>query len=209
MLKQPLDSGSAPLNGITLAARIFSDVFSPPSVFAAFGFVLAWSELTFWPGLAQGAIYGVLASLLPILTVLYLLKTGRISDIHMSNTQERNLPYVVGLAGSAFAFLILQSMNGSNWLQALALSNIGAMLVLLVVNRFWLVSAHLVGITIITGLGAAAFGQMAGLGLGIIGLLTFSARLYLKRHNIPELLGGILLGAGIVLAVLFWLAPGA
>ena len=78
MIRQPRDTDLNTQSWGVRAARIYSNIFSPPSTFAMFGFIIAWKELPFWIGSFHAAIFGLLTSLMPILYIAYLFKTGRI-----------------------------------------------------------------------------------------------------------------------------------
>jgi hypothetical protein len=94
MLK-PRDHHAVDRVGMVRVARHFSNVVSPPVMFAVLGLTLALHVLPVLPALLWAAVYGFFVSLAPILFVLYLLRTGRIAELHMSDTRERHLPYLV------------------------------------------------------------------------------------------------------------------
>ena len=91
-MNSPLDEAKQNRTGLVRVARIYSNVVSPPTIFAVVGLALAWHELELLPGFLWAAVYGLLVSLAPIIFVLFLLKTGRIKELHMSNTRERHWP---------------------------------------------------------------------------------------------------------------------
>ena len=91
-MNTPRDGNAEMTTGFVRVARIFSTVVSPPVMFAVLGLAVAWKELPFWEGLLWAAVYGFWVSLMPILVVAYMLRIGRISDLHMSNTKERRIP---------------------------------------------------------------------------------------------------------------------
>ena len=78
------------------AARLFSNIVSPPVMFAILGVAFGLYEEPSITGFLWAAVYGLLVSLAPILVVLYFLKTGRIKELHMSDTSERHVPYISG-----------------------------------------------------------------------------------------------------------------
>ena len=94
LMSIPRDQNERDRTGTVKAARIFSNLVSPPTIFAAVGMALAWHELPFWPGFLWAAVYGLTSSLLPIFFVLYLLKTGRIAELHMSNTKNTHIKLI-------------------------------------------------------------------------------------------------------------------
>jgi hypothetical protein len=187
MIRQPKDSGPKEQSKGVRAARIFSNVISPPSVYAFFAFILAWTEMPFWRGSLQAAIFGVFTSLMPILYIFFLLKTGKIADIHISNLKERNIPYILGILGSLFLDFILTNIIG---LSALALINIR-----------WLISAHVSSITTIAVFTGFAYSLLAGLAVAPMVALTFFVRYYLKRHTLGELISGLIMGSLLVVVL--------
>ena len=75
-MSKPKDHHAHDRIGAVRLARLFSNIVSPPVMFALVGLALALHELPLWPGLGFAAAYGFLVSLAPILIIVYLLKTG-------------------------------------------------------------------------------------------------------------------------------------
>ena len=194
MRQQPLDVNPLYRTGSIRMARIFSNIISPPSLFAAAGFAIAWVETSSIEGLLQAALYGTLASLLPVLAVVYLYKTGRVSDLHMSDQSERHIPYLIGLTGALGAFLILRAWGGNSLLTNLILTHFVAMAILTVVNPFWLISAHVTSVTALLFFARYHFGTDTAMALLPLVGLTFYVRWFLKRHTMIELVSGLLAG---------------
>jgi membrane-associated phospholipid phosphatase len=180
------------------AARYLSHIFSPPMVYAILGFITAWAALPFIPGLLWGAIYGFFVSLLPLLLVIFLLKTGRIEDIHLNNSKERRIPYLVGIIGSIAAFIIISQFQGPALLGSLAIGSAIGLTVLALINNFWLISSHMASITMAAIFIWIVFGSLYGLIVVPLVVLVFAIRLYLRRHTVSQLLAGMLVGAGSI-----------
>ena len=196
---KPRDHYLADRIGLVRLARLFSNVFSPPALFAAVGLALAWAELSLWPGLVWAAAYGLLVSLAPILFVLYLLHTGRIEELHMSNTAERHLPYLVAGLGALLLLGLMVLLDGPRLLRCLAWINILTLALLALINRFWLISFHATAAMAMLFVIWLIFGSLAGLLLlPLVGLIV-AVRLYLKRHTVAQVVAGILLGSAVVL----------
>ena len=70
---RPRDHHVADRIGGVRAARLFSNIVSPPVMFAVVGLVVALTSVPFWQALSWAAIFGFFVSLAPILFVLYLL----------------------------------------------------------------------------------------------------------------------------------------
>jgi hypothetical protein len=98
-MPRPLDHHEEHRVGGVKAARVLSNILSPPVMFACLGLALALAELPFWEGLAWGAAYGFCVSLAPILFVVYQLRSGKISDLHMTSRRERRGPYIAAVIG--------------------------------------------------------------------------------------------------------------
>ncbi len=190
--------------GVVRMARLFSNIVSPPVMFAVLGLVLALYELPFVPALAWSALYGFFASLAPILFVLYLLRIGRVAELHMSNTGERHLPYLVAVLGSALVYVLISAFSGPELLRCLSLLNIITLLLLGVINTMWLISFHTTAAMAMVTVMALVFGPGVGaLLLPVVALVT-AVRLYLKRHTVAQVVGGLFMGMGAVyLATLF------
>ena len=180
-------------------ARVYSNLCSPPLVSAVLGFVIAWAELPFWPGFVWGATFGSLISLVPVLVVVYLLKTGRVSDLHMRHQHERHLPYLISFAGAVLALLVTLAVDGSPLLRGLALCNVVGLGALGIINVYWLISNHSATIMMAAAFVGTAFGTLAGLTLTPLVALTIWARLSLRRHTPAQLIAGLLVGAAPVL----------
>jgi hypothetical protein len=203
MIRQPKDAYPNGQSKGVRAARIFSNVVSPPSVYAFFAFVLAWTEMPFWRGSIHAAIFGLLTSLMPILYLVYLLRTEKIEDIHISNPGERHIPYILGILGAAAAYFIIRAMGSSQLFLNFILTNIVGLSALALINIRWLISAHVSSITMIAVFSGFAYSLITGLAIAPIVALTFFVRYYLKRHTIGELISGLILGIFLVTILAF------
>jgi len=190
------------------SAHLFSNLFSPPAVLAALGFIVAWQEHPFWAGALRAVIYGALASLLPLALVIYLVKTGRVGDLHMSlSPQQRRIPYLVGFLGALLAFFLFYSWGDSPLLTALAACNVLGLGALGLINNFWLISNHTASAMLVAVFSAYIFGWQTGLWLLLLVGLVIWSRWQLGKHTFSQLAAGLLVGAApvILLAEFGWL----
>ena len=194
----PRDHHAIDRIGAVRAARLFSNIVSPPVMFAVLGLAFALVERPLLEGLLWAAVYGFFVSLLPILVVLYLLKTGRIAELHMSNTGERHLPYVIAVLSALTAYLLITQLGGPGLLACLALFNAIELFLLGVINFFWLISLHSTGIVATFLLVGLVFGWAASMIVLPFVFLVSWVRLYLKRHTPMQVLAGAALGAVVV-----------
>lgn len=200
MKKLPLDFLAQNRTGIVKAARIYSNVVSPPVMFAVVGLAFGLYALPGWIGFFWAAVYGLLVSLAPILIVVYLLKTGRIAELHMSNTRERNIPYISAIIFAAIAYSAIAGFDGPELLKCLALFNVIELTALAVINHFWLISLHATGAVATAVLVWLVFGWSIGLIVGIPLVVSVCwVRLFLKRHTPAQIVAGLGLGTAVVL----------
>lgn len=180
-------------------ARTFSNVVSPPTMFAVFGLALSLRVLPVGPAFLWALTYGLLLSLAPILYVVYLLRTGRIAELHMSNTEERFLPYVVAIGCALIMIVLLVLFDGPTSLRCLTIFNAIELSALALITTKYLISMHSAATTAITVLVVAIWGVWWGIVVGVpLIVLVAAARLYLRRHTMDQIVTGWILGAGII-----------
>ena len=185
--------------GTVKLARTLSNVISPPTMFALTGLALAIYETSIWPGLAWGIFYSVLIALTPLAVIFYLLRTGRIADLHMSSTGERHIPYLTAVISGTIAYLILTWFNGPLLLRCLAILSVLTLGALGLINTRWLISIHATAAASTWLIATLVFGWVAGILLFPILVLICWIRLYLKRHSPAQVLAGVAVGLTIVL----------
>lgn len=151
-----------------------------------------------WVTLITFGITGVL----PMLGIMALYLTKRVSDPGLNNRTERTLPYVItGVCYGVCAFFLYKS-QAPEWLWLFPVGGGVAVIVSTIVNRWWKISAHLAGMGGMIGMlarmaadGVAAPGIMWWLTAAVLitGLLGTS-RVVLGRHTLGQVLCGTLNG---------------
>ena len=131
----------------------------------------AWashSPGTYWFAM----LYFCIAVLMPVLYVVWAVRTGQISDFHMSNRRERVAPFVVSLVCGLSAWILLVAMGSPRDFVALVLAMLLQTLLLFLITLFWQVSVH----TAVTGsrLDRDPFGGRAA-AMPLIGLVPLVA----------------------------------
>ncbi len=195
----PLDKLEINRTGKIKLARLFSNIVSPPVIFAIVGLVLSLTELPIPDALIWAAISGFIISLMPILFVLWLLKSGRIVELHMSDTKERHLPYLVGVTSGVLMLTIVTLFNGPESLKCLAIFDILALSVLGLINFRWLISFHATAVSAAFLITALVFGWGVSLFILPFVVAVVYVRLYLKRHSPAQVVAGLFLGVISVL----------
>jgi len=154
----------------------------------------------------QSFLYSItlLATLfLPLTTVLVLVRLNIVNSLEMTSKEERKIPY---LASAAFYFsesYFLLKVDVPVLVQAMMLGATLLILITLIINLYWLVSAHMVGIGGLCGMMVAISARLqinihpVLIVLFIIaGLVAFS-RLRLGAHSPAQVYAGFLLGATV------------
>ena len=158
------------------------------------GLVLSLYSLPLPQALAWATIYGLFVSLMPILFVLWMLNTGRVKELHMSDTSERHLPFIVAVL-CAIAFLVIVNLaSGPDLLRCLGIFNVIALSALALINTRWLISFHATAISAAWTIVLLVFGLKASLLVLPLVVLLIVVRLYLKRHTVAQVIAGLVLG---------------
>jgi membrane-associated phospholipid phosphatase len=190
----PRDHSAEATVGTIRFARTFSNIVSPPVIFAVLGLALSLDEEGLWPGFLWAAVFGFFVSLAPILFILFMMRIGRITDLHMNTRQERYLPYLVSVTTSAFVLLLIYLLDGPELLSCLTILNLIVLIILAAVNAFWLISIHTASVSAATIIFGLVFGWWAAVVFSPFLIGVCWARLYLRRHTPGQVVAGLLLG---------------
>jgi membrane-associated phospholipid phosphatase len=126
--------------------------------------------------------------------VLYLLKTGRIAELHMTNTGERHIPYLSAVLSAGIVLLLITFFDGPELLRCLAIFNMIELGLLGIINAFWLISMHATGIMATFLLVGLVFGWAYSLIVLPFVIMVCVVRLYLRRHTVMQVVAGLGLG---------------
>ncbi|HSH01049.1 MAG TPA: hypothetical protein VLL52_00935 [Anaerolineae bacterium] len=190
MSHQPRDFEASHRTGWVRAARLYSNIVSPPVMFALMGFLLAWYENPNFEGIKWGFIYGLGVSLAPILIVAYLLYTGYISELHMSNTRERHIPYSSAVVFATLTAIMTRMVGGPELIYCLAIFNAITLAALGLINIYWLISIHATAAAAMALLMGLVYGPLYGLLLVPVVISVIVVRLYLRRHTLAQVAAG-------------------
>jgi len=156
-------------------------------------------------------IYGIViccSIILPLLSIFFLIKKGKVRSLEMSDRKERSLP----LFGTVIWMLLGFYMLNHTLIYAplLKAELFGAILIILfaaIISKFWKISLHLLAIGGVVGVFIALQLMEGGvlylllifiLLSGILGV----ARIRQKAHNHTQVYMGFLLGVGVELITL-------
>lgn len=176
-------------------AKIISYTLAPPFNLLAVFILLANQiyidvELKFRT-IAIATIFGVI---LPIFVFVYLRIKGKIINDDATQKGERTLPYVIGVGLSLNALVLSFVFELHPLVLALWGSYILVQIIMLIINLYWKISAHLIGVGIPFGALVFLFETEFSY-LIIIPIAVAWARLELKVHTPAQVISGFLLGA--------------
>jgi membrane-associated phospholipid phosphatase len=181
-------------------ARAISDLFSPPVAAVPALAVGAWasqSRGTYWYAL----LYFCIAVLLPVVYVVWAIRTGRIADFHMSNRRERVAPFMVSLLCGLAAWILLIELGAPRDFVAPVLALLVQTLLLFLITLVWQVSVHTAVTASLVTFTCLVVGPSAVLLIGFVPLVAW-ARLYLGRHTVAQTVVGACVGCSCF-AILF------
>ena len=135
----------------------------------------------------------IFSNLIPVLTVLILKKTGRISDLDASRKEQRFMPLFLGILYSGAGFLVLSFLNAGNLTQGLMFCYMINTALIMVITRYWKISIHAAGVAapiVALWVHGAHFPILMSGMMILVGL----SRVILKAHSVSQVFAGHLLG---------------
>ncbi|MCB0126192.1 MAG: hypothetical protein KDE58_28235 [Caldilineaceae bacterium] len=179
-----------------------SQIGSPPLTGAAA--VLMVSSALATNGAWRWAGFYLLATiLLPCLYIVWLVRTGHVSDFHLPIREERIRPLIFSLATALAAWGILYQGAAPAPLRMLAGVNGVQALIFFLITLRWKVSLHTAAAAVMAQLALTFLGTSA-LPLTMSVPLIAWSRVHLRRHTVAQTIGGACLGVAILTPALFW-----
>ena len=176
------------------AARFISTLFVPPSftllLFIFFAFTL---ENTIDKRIVLISVTLIFAFTFPILLFIYLRKNGRIIDIDATVKEERTFPFLIAIVFYTAGIYILIRAHVNIISIAFWFCYISNTIFVILINKHWKISAHMMGAAGPFAAICFVFGVKAIPFILILFMIGW-ARIYLKCHNIYQVLAGGALG---------------
>jgi hypothetical protein len=175
-----------------------SSVLSLP-IFLALGYVSAHTLGLLWAILMLLIVTGI-----PLAYLLIGRKRGWVSDMELSRRDERPRFILVSLSSDAFALAALWLGNGPHLLRLIVLTYFCLAIVMFSISSFWKISMHMAGVggfstALVFVFGAPALWAFLSL------MLVAWARLYRRKHDIPQLVAGAVAGILVTVLVFGWI----
>lgn len=183
-------------------ARLVSDLLSPPVVWAAMAFPIAFRDAqSRQQAVTWALVYSALVCVLPMVYVALMVRRGSITDLHMGVREQRIRPFIVSLVCTVFAWWVLRLMGAPPVVPLFALFSVVQIAVMALITLVWQISVHAMSITGAAVAAFAFFGPLWALPILPLVVLVGAARLNLKRHTLAQVLAGSALGVLIPLLV--------
>jgi membrane-associated phospholipid phosphatase len=180
-------------------ARIFSTICNPFVTALALFVIIAHEKATsvssFWLLLFTSTIF---TSIGPMLYVLWLYATDRITDLDMSVRSERERVFGIFVVFYALGTLVLWLVHAPALMTASMAGYTAAALVTQYITRYWKISTHALGITAPLVVLIYLYGAEPLPFLILIPIVGWS-RVWLRAHTVLQVIAGTLLGAASVL----------
>lgn len=185
--------------------KIITYVFQP-LLMPTYAVILMLTLFVFKPFTIHYYLLAVLGTLffttiLPAIPIFLLIKMGLVKDIFISNRRERTLPYIFSLlAYVAWVIFLNNVLLFPFELILIAIGTVLSVILMVIINLRWKISAHMAGIGGILGCVVAISFILSinplllMVGIIIISALVAISRILLKAHTPLQVLGGFFLG---------------
>jgi len=184
---------------LTDLARLFSTIFNPFLTALALFIIIARDKATdpgsFWLLLLASAFF---TSIAPMLYVLWLYATKRITDLDMSVRSERERVFGAFVVSYGLGTGLLFLMHAPVLMTAALAGFTLASLVVQFITRFWKISTHALGVTAPLVVVVYMYGPQP-LPLFLLIPVVGWSRVWLRAHTVWQVIAGTALGASSVL----------
>lgn len=185
----------------TRVAKAVTEVLQPAVWAAVMPVVVAVAASpTIAAGAGWGALAAVFSAVIPFGAILYAKRTGRVTDHHISQREQRKGVLLVGIGSVAASLLLFIVLGAPRPLIAM----IAVMLAVLggttAVNQVWKMSAH-------TAVSAGSFAVLSllawpGFAAGVVLVAVIGwSRVHLRAHTVAQVVAGAVTGAILAAAV--------
>ncbi len=184
-------------------ARVISNLLSPPMVWAVLVFPMAFryadspARALLW-----GFTYGILVCLMPLLYIMWMVRHGKIGDLHMKERKERMLPFLFSMGCTTIAWQVLRAMGAPPMLPMVAIFTLVELVVMSAITLVWQISMHAMSIGVAVVASGIVFGPATAILLAPLMPIVGIARLKLERHTLGQVVAGLFIGAIIPLLLL-------
>ncbi len=180
------------------AARFISSFTVPPLIAAPIFTLLGLydqahsggSTLDLWVSLFFSITF---SSTLPSIFIIFLYRHKKVTDLDISVRQQRSIPYAVGIGCSLIGAGFIYWLLGPGVVVAFMLVNAVNGVIVTVINLYWKISAHAIGIGGPLAVLTLLFGWII-LPLFLVLPLVGWARVHIRAHTLAQVIAGSIVG---------------
>ena len=185
-----------------LWAHAVSLLLSPPVVWAIWVYAVSLLRSSNrGSAFAFASLFVLSICVAPMLFVAYKVRNGKISDMHMRESNERYVPYSIAIVAGVLTGVVYLHYNAGPVLLLVVLVSIVELTIMLAATFYMKVSLHAMAMSSIISATTLLFGFAQGLVFIPVLLLVVLARLVLQRHTTLQIMVGVLIGILTPLAV--------
>lgn len=177
---------------------LFQPVFVGTYVIVALSFAGATSAVS---GLGWALVTSALCTGAPSLDLARRMRAHSVSDFQLVVREQRLRPLLVSLVCTAVALILVIVGHGPAGLRVGLAAALVTGSVMTIVTARWKISFHAGGAAGATVLMIWQFGVTALLFLPVLAGVCWS-RIYLRRHTVPQVLAGLIVGAVLTAGVI-------
>lgn len=185
-------------------AFIISTLLSPYVTATIFIVIIGYSYTEtlgqFMPWVLTFFLFGVV---LPGIYILWLLETGQVKNIHITERKDRQTPFLLIAASSSIGTLLLWLLGAAKPVVTIAIIYSLNSIIIAVITFFWKISIHTAMYASIVTMAWILFGGKIYL-LYLLLIPLIWSRVHRKRHTLGQAVFGSLLASAIT-ALIFWL----
>jgi len=174
-------------------ARLISVLFVPPSftiiIFTIFAFVLEQNQVNSFILISTAMVFGFI---LPVIMFAAFRRKGLIADIDAKIKEERTFPFTLSVVFYILGLLILIYYRINIISIAFWFCYISNTLLVVIINKSWKISAHMMGVSGPFAALVYVFGLTA-LPFLVLFILIGWSRIKLECHNLSQVLAGAFL----------------
>ena len=187
-----------------LLSNIVSGMFHP-LLMVTYGVILAlmFTYLTIYPPAMKLLLIGgafLSTAVIPGLFIYMMVRSGAAVDLELSDRKERVVPYLILITSILVCVFYMYKMMLPFWLLSLLVGASVALLLAMLINFYWKISAHMLGVGGLLGgiMGISRIHLMNPYWTFIIVIviagLVGTSRIFLKRHTSMQVYAGFCLG---------------
>lgn len=173
-------------------AKLITNVISPPlvSVVGLFALAASISDRSVW---YWTFFFVFVLVILPTSYTIWLYKTGRVTAIFLPVRENRIKVIYSMILFNAIGLIVMLVGKAPFVLTAFAVVGILQSTMILLITKYWKISAHTTGIAGLTVFLTGIFGWSGAPALLMIPLVSW-ARVRLDSHSFWQVIGGVILG---------------